>query len=222
MARRNLPDISHVLHQKISSNHGGWVVESVHREPYPEVNSQPSQGSSGCSSCTRGPNRCFMWNISARNDTQQFTETKGFMHWAWNFAHLWRDSDVWRVRVRTPICCIFLWHRSGHHLLGKAVGCGLPVATVLCRGNLREIASIGQAEFTNGGQPLACAAGMGMLKAFAELQLEGVIEQNLQAFTGSVSRISPKFENLDFRQIRFFLGVSRQMQAFNNMSVSWV
>jgi 4-aminobutyrate aminotransferase-like enzyme/tRNA A-37 threonylcarbamoyl transferase component Bud32 len=52
--------------------------------------------------------------------------------------------------------------------VSKALGAGLPLAAALCTEELRGLLDYNNAEFTNGGQALACAAGLAALDDYIE------------------------------------------------------
>ncbi|WP_344318852.1 aminotransferase class III-fold pyridoxal phosphate-dependent enzyme [Nocardia ninae] len=56
--------------------------------------------------------------------------------------------------------------------LGKALGAGMPLAAVVARDELSAVLGYNDAEFTGGGGPLACAAGLAGLEALIGIQDE--------------------------------------------------
>ena len=101
--------------------------------------------------------------------------------------------------------------------IGKALGCGLPIGATLCRDELRAVVSKKEGEFTYGGQPLACTAAIQGIKSFLSITAE--VSTNLATLEEAVKKLQVKFPMLSFRQIGFFVGITRKDAKYQ---LGWV
>jgi 4-aminobutyrate aminotransferase-like enzyme len=81
--------------------------------------------------------------------------------------------------------------------VAKAIGGGLPLAGLLCRGDLTELLSHNEAEYTNGANPVSCAAALAFLDVYASEREQ--FEHNVQAFQEAVADLAAECGYLEFR-----------------------
>lgn len=105
-----------------------------------------------------------------------------------------------------------LFYSSNYHTpsnaiaVGKALGCGFPVAAALYDGPSSQVVRYNEAEFTFGGQPPACAAAAAFLDFYADNSAS--IKHSFNNFMRFSSRIDSQFGDLfETRQIGFFLAL---------------
>ena len=101
--------------------------------------------------------------------------------------------------------------------IGKALGSGLPLGATLCRDELRAVISKREGEFTFGGQPLACTAAIQGIKSF--LSMTNQVSKNLAALEEAVIKVIDKFSMLCFRQVGFFVAITRKDEKYQ---LGWV
>jgi hypothetical protein len=91
--------------------------------------------------------------------------------------------------------------------LGKALGSGAPIAATVMRGDFRSLLWRNEAEFTNGGQPPACAAAHATLDVLDRVRDE--IARNGEAFAKAGQRLRHTVSNVNVRRIGFSMTICR-------------
>lgn len=85
--------------------------------------------------------------------------------------------------------------------LAKALGGGLPLAGVLCRPELAELLAHNEAEYTNGANPVSCAAALAFLDEYAAHRDR--VAANARAFGDAVDELAAGFPDLEHRRHGF-------------------
>jgi acetylornithine/succinyldiaminopimelate/putrescine aminotransferase len=96
--------------------------------------------------------------------------------------------------------------------LGKALGGGLPLAATLCRTELGGLLDYNNAEFTYGGQALACAAGLAALNEYLECNSE--VESNLRSWSNSIDTHLGCNVAVEIRRFGFITTITRREKRF--------
>jgi|GEM_PF-2716777 len=91
--------------------------------------------------------------------------------------------------------------------IGKALGCGFPVAAALYSKDVGQIVKYNEAEFTHGGQPPACAAALAYLRHYERTETNR--SRALTSFREFADEFRSKFEaEYEIRDVGFFLSLS--------------
>lgn len=115
---------------------------------------------------------------------------------------------------------------SGHFSLtpdiiciGKALGAGIPISATMCQGFLRAVVLQREGEYTYGGQPIGCVAGIQVIRTFEANRKE--VSTNLAHFEKAAAKLQAHFKKspLRIRQIGFFVAVARKDGKF---AENWV
>lgn len=128
-------------------------------------------------------------------------QTFGGFLWPHLFATEWADA-------RPDIICI-----------GKALGAGFPIAATIFSSELRHLVDYNEAEFTHGGQPPACAAGLAALEVLSARKRE--IDGCYAAFCALTAELRESLQAVEVRQIGFFCTL-RPLRPFGASLVSGV
>ena len=104
--------------------------------------------------------------------------------------------------------------------LGKALGCGVPIAATLCKDEYRAVIPKNEAEYTCGGQPLTCVAAVQSIKIMLSLKEETT--KNLAGLTSLVNKLAQQFPHLTFTQSGFMVGIGRKDGMYVKPWASWV
>jgi len=91
--------------------------------------------------------------------------------------------------------------------LGKAFGAGLPIAAVLMEDRYKDVLAYNEAEFTYGGQVIACAAALTSLEILQREKFE--VSQKGQLLGQRLSEIAQRFPSIvaDIRRVGLCAGV---------------
>jgi 4-aminobutyrate aminotransferase-like enzyme len=99
--------------------------------------------------------------------------------------------------------------------VAKAIGGGLPLAGVLCRRDLADLLSHDEGEYTNGGNPVSCAAGLAFLTVY--VREHDVFQRNADAFQRAVEAIAAACPDLELRVHGFIATFQRREDRFREV-----
>jgi 4-aminobutyrate aminotransferase-like enzyme len=99
--------------------------------------------------------------------------------------------------------------------IAKAIGGGLPLAGALCREDLSEILSHNEAEFTNGGNPVSCAAAIAFLDVYESERDR--FERNAKAYQEALHGLAQRFPDLEFRNYGFIATFRKREDRFREV-----
>jgi 4-aminobutyrate aminotransferase-like enzyme len=99
--------------------------------------------------------------------------------------------------------------------IAKAVGGGLPLAGVLCREELAELLSHNEAEFTNGANPVSCAAALAFLDVYSKDHEQ--FARNAEAYQAAVQSIAASCPDLDVRNHGFIATFQKREDRFREL-----
>lgn len=99
--------------------------------------------------------------------------------------------------------------------LAKAIAGGLPLAGVLCRGDLADLLSHNEAEYTNGGTPVTSAAALAFLGVYVDGRDR--FRHNAQAFGKAIEELAAECPYLEFTRHGFITSFRLRADRFREL-----